>query len=234
MARSTFEGPILAGDSRFGPLRDVGYARLSQDCYIDFAATGGNGTAGYAGASSQFVNGNTIPNVNANVYTAAGGTTYPSVVVTPTADTTTAIYRGVVFYLPVGAQIESIVVDYITAITMGGSPTYSAVNIFASNGFVTSSPTYATIALGTTTTGTAGRQTTTYTGANLANLLSTTADIATGTSSPSQMSQVVFTLAIAGTGLSAPTAGKFNIACNYMQNDPNIGSTTAYPYGNFD
>ena len=37
MARSTFEGPILSGDSRFGPLRDVGYARLSQECFIDLS-----------------------------------------------------------------------------------------------------------------------------------------------------------------------------------------------------
>jgi len=34
--------------------------------------------------------------------------------------------------------------------------------------------------------------------------------------------------------LSAPTAGKMNIALRYLQTDPNIGSTTAYPYGNFD
>ena len=30
MGRSTFEGPILAGDNRFGPLRNVGYPELYQ------------------------------------------------------------------------------------------------------------------------------------------------------------------------------------------------------------
>lgn len=233
MGRSTFDGPILAGDSRFTPLRNVGYARLSQDTFLDFSATGGNGTAGYAGGSGQFVNGNGIPNVNATVFTAGGGNVYPPVAVTPTADTSTAIYRGVVFYLPLGAQIESVIVDYITALTVTNT-TLSSVSWLVSNGFVTSSPSYATVTLGTTTVGTAGRQTTTYTGANLQNMLATTADISTGTSSPSQMSQVVFTLAIVGTGLSALSAGKFNIALNYMQNDGNIGSTTTYPYGNFD
>ena len=233
MARSTFEGPILSGDSRFGPLRDVGYARLSQECFIDLSNTTA-GTAGYSGGSSQFVNGNTIPNVNATVFTAAGGTVYPPVVVTPTADATTAIYRGAVFYVPINSLIEDIVVDYTTAITVGGSPTYSAVSLLASNGFVTSSPSYATVSLGTTTTGTVGRQTTTYSATNLTNMLATTADITTGNNNPSQMSQVVVTLAIVGTGLSAPTAGKMNISLRYLQTDPNIGSTTAYPYGNFD
>jgi hypothetical protein len=233
MARSTFEGPILSGDSRFGALRDVGYARLSQECFIDLSNTTA-GTAGYSGGSSQFVNGNTIPNVNATVFTAAGGTVYPPVVVTPTADATTAIYRGAVFYVPINSIIEDIVVDYTTAITVGGSPTYSAVSLLASNGFVTSNPSYATVSLGTTTTGTVGRQTATYTAANLTAMLATTADITTGNNNPSQMSQVVVTLAIVGTGLSAPTAGKMNIALRYLQTDPNIGSTTAYPYGNFD
>jgi hypothetical protein len=67
-------------------------------------------------------------------------------------------------------------------------------------------------------------------------MLATTSDISTGTSSPSNLSQIVGTLAIAGgagtyTGL---TAGKFNIRISYIQNDGNIGTTTTYPYGNFD
>jgi hypothetical protein len=65
-------------------------------------------------------------------------------------------------------------------------------------------------------------------------MLSTTADIATGTSNPSQLSQVVVTLAITGTGLGAISAGKFNIDINYVQDDNNIGTSTQYPYGNFD
>ena len=34
MARATFEGPILAGDNRFGPLRNVGYTDLVQETSI--------------------------------------------------------------------------------------------------------------------------------------------------------------------------------------------------------
>ena len=235
MGRSTFEGPVLAGDQRFGAQRNVGTVRLHQDTYIDFSNTIPN-TNGYSGASGVFVNGNNIPNGIANVYTASGGAT--SAIVTPTADTTSAIYRGCVFYIPTGCTIDSIVIDYILALTVtsGTTATFSAVNWYISNGFVTSAPNYATVALGTTTVGTAGRQTTTYSAANLANMLATTSDLGTGSNSPSTMSQVVCTLAIVGgagtyTGL---TAGKFNISLHYVQNDGNIGTTTAYPYGNLD
>jgi hypothetical protein len=235
MARSTFEGPVLSGDNRFGPLRDVGYARLAQDCYIDFSNTTPN-TAGYSGGSTQFVNGNNIPNTLANVYTASGGAT--SAIVTPTADTTSAIYRGVVFYVPTGCTIDSITVDYILALTVtsGTTATFTGVDWLFSNGFVTSSPSYATVTLGTTTVGTAGRKTTTYSATNLTNMLATTADVGTGANSPSTLSQIVGTLAIVGgagtyTGL---TAGKFNISVHYVQNDGNIGTASAYPYGNLD
>ena len=68
MARSTFEGPILSGDNRFGALRDVGYARLTQSAGLDFSNTT-SGTANYSGASGQFVVSNSIPNLNGNVYT---------------------------------------------------------------------------------------------------------------------------------------------------------------------
>jgi hypothetical protein len=237
MARSTFEGPVLAGTQRFSPLRNVGYARLQQDCYIDFSNTTET-TAGYSGGSTQFVNGNTIPNTKATIYTANDGSTYPPVAVTPTADTTSAIYRGVVFWVPSGCTIDSITVDYLLALTVtsGTTATFTGVNWYFSNGFVTSAPTYATATLGTTTVGTAGRISTTYTATNLTNMIATTSDINTGTSSPSSVSQIVGTLAIVGgagtyTGL---TAGKFNISIHYVQNDPNIGTATTYPYGNFD
>jgi len=64
MARSTFEGPVLAGGNRFGPLRNVGYMQLVQDANIVLTNTT-NATAGYGGVSSQFVNGNGIPNAMA-------------------------------------------------------------------------------------------------------------------------------------------------------------------------
>lgn len=234
MSRATFEGPILAGDNRFGPLRNVGYARLSQAALVDYSVTTGNGTTGYPGAAQQFVNGNQLSadaNINAAVYTPSSST-YPSVLATLPADTGTNIYRGVVMYLPAGSQIESIICDYLTAITVGNA-TLSAVNIFVSNGYVTSAPTYATIALGTTTVGTVGRQTTTYSAANLANMTSTSVDILQGSGAPA-LSQVVFTLSIVGTTLTTLTAGKFNLDVNYVQADGTLGTKTVYPFGNAD
>lgn len=231
MARSTFDGPILSGDNRFGPLRNTGYTRLSQNIILDFSNTTAN-TANYAGGSGIFVNSNNIPNQAATVYTPSATVT-PSVAVTPTTDTSTAIYRGAVFYLPTNCQIESIIVDYITALSLTSS-TLSSVAVLLSNGFVTSSPIYGTATLGTTTVGTPGRISTTYTAANLGNLLSTPTDIIQTTNNPSQLSQVVATLAIAGTGLSALIGGKINIDINYVQDDNNIGNASTYPYGNFD
>ena len=62
MGRSTFEGPILSGDNRFGALRDVGYVRLSQTGQLLLTNTT-VGTAGYSGGSGQFVWSNNIPNL---------------------------------------------------------------------------------------------------------------------------------------------------------------------------
>ena len=59
MARTTFEGPILSGDNRFGPIRDVGYTDLVQTAYLDFSNTT-SGTTGYSGGSGVFINSNTI------------------------------------------------------------------------------------------------------------------------------------------------------------------------------
>ena len=236
MARSTFEGPILAGDNRFGALRNVGYARLSQQALVDYSVTTGNGTTGYPGAAQQFVNGNQLSadaNVNAAVY-APSSSTYPSVLATIPADTSTNIYRGVVAYLPAGSQIESIICDYLTAITVGNA-SLSAVNVYVSNGYTAAAgtPAYATIALGTTTVGTVGRQTTTYTATNLTNMAATSVDILpSGGVSP--MSQVVFTLSIVGVTLTTLTAGKFNFDVNYVQADGSLGTKTVYPFGNAD
>jgi len=235
MARATFEGPVLAGDNRFGPLRNVGYTRLSQVALIDYSVVTGNGTTGYPGASQQFVNGNQLSsdaNLNATVYTPSASV-FPSVAATIPADSGTNIYRGAVMYLPTGSQIEAIVVDYLTAITVGNA-TLSAVNIYVSNGYTAAAgtPTYATIALGTTTVGTVGRQTSTYSATNLLNMTATSTDILqSGTPS---LSQVVFTLSIVGTTLTTLTAGKFNLDVNYVQADGTLGTKTVYPFGNAD
>ena len=235
MSRATFEGPILSGDNRFGPLRNVGSARLSQNTVVDYSVTTGNGTSYYPGAAQQFVNGNQLSsdaNVNATVYTPSSSA-YPSVAATIPADSGTNIYRGAVAYLPAGSQIESIVVDYLTAITVGNA-SLSAVNVYVSNGYTAAAgtPAYATIALGTTTVGTVGRQTTTYSAANLANMTSTSTDILQ--SGAPNLSQVVFTLSIVGVTLTTLTAGKFNFDINYVQADGTLGTKTVYPFGNAD
>ena len=67
MARATFEGPVLSGDTRFGPLRNVGYTELVQDTYIDLSVTT-QGTNGYAGTSGQYAFGNGIPNTAGQLY----------------------------------------------------------------------------------------------------------------------------------------------------------------------
>ena len=238
MARSTFDGPVLSGDNRFGALRDVGYTVLEQDCYIDLSNST-VGTAGYSGGSGQFAWGNNIPNLPGTVYTPSS--TYnpngPTVQTIP-ADTTTQVYRGVVMYLPNTSEIIDVTVDYISAITGESGATLSNVSVFVSNNYTAAggTPQYATAALGTTTVGTAGRQSITYTGTNLANLLATTADIQNPTlgANPSFLSQVVFTLSITGTSVAAPTGGKLNFIVRYAQNDGNIGTLTQYPYGNLD
>ena len=236
MSRATFEGPILSGDNRFGPLRNVGSARLSQNAVVDYSVTTGNATSYYPGAAQQFVNGNQLSsdaNVNATVYTPSSSV-YPSVAATIPADSGTNIYRGVVAYLPANSQIESIVVDYLTAITVGNA-SLSAVNIYVSNGYTAAAgtPAYATIALGTTTVGTVGRQTTTYSAANLLNMTATSTDILQS-QQPAALSQVVFTLSIVGVTLTTLTAGKFNFDINYVQADGTLGTKTVYPFGNAD
>ena len=51
MSRSTFSGPVLVGDQRFGALRDVGTAVLAQHVQLTLSNTT-PGTAGYAGTKT--------------------------------------------------------------------------------------------------------------------------------------------------------------------------------------
>ena len=48
------------------------------------------------------------------------------------------------------------------------------------------------------------------------------------------MSQVVFTIALVGTTMTTVSAGTFYFTLRYTQLDGSIGTTTTYPYGNFD
>ena len=237
MARSTFAGPILAGNSRFGPVRDVGYTDLVQDCSIVLTNITA-ATAGYSGGSGQFVNGNLIPNVNGTVYTRSA-TAYPPTAATITADSGTGgsgtLYRGIVFYVPVGSNINDFLIDTNVAITATGG-TIGTVSVQIGNAF--NDTTYGSI---TSANASAARNTIVQTGAQLLATNATTVDFTNpnGVLEPATFSQVVVTFTIpytggSGTTLPSITAGTFTAAVRYTQPDTNIGTATAYPYGNFD
>jgi hypothetical protein len=224
MARSTFNGPILSGDVRFGPQRNVGYTRLSQTAGLTLTNTT-VGTAGYAGGSGQFVSSNGIQNNNGSILTPGTTVAYT----TPTADSATAIYRGVVFWIPTGCHLDNIFLDTIVVPTVTG--TLTAITPYISNTFATSAGIYATSAA----LSAVGRTTATYTATQYPDAISTLADVPNiYGQDPSSMTQIVVTLAITGTALSAITAGQVQVTISYTQPDNNIGNLTTYPYGNFD
>jgi len=225
MSRSTFSGPVLVGDQRFGALRDVGTAVLTQHVQLTLSNTT-PGTAGYAGSSGVFVASNNIPNTPGVVYTPGSN---PATAQTITADTGSIIYRGVVFYVPVGSKLQDILIDVQTNPTFT-SGSLSNMQFFVSNQFNGSSGSY----YQTGATGGAGRvPLSTFTTAQMAAQQSTAADVITGGTQPN-VSQVVVTCVINGTTMSGLTGGVFNIALRYTVPDTNIGNATTYPYGNLD
>jgi hypothetical protein len=232
MARSTFEGPILAGDKRFGAFRNVGYAQLVQNADLDFSVTT-NGAANYAGGSGQFVTSNGIPNVNATIYTPSSST-YPSVVQTIPADTATNVYRGVVFYVPTGADLDNIFVDCLAlAAVAGGSAAITSQTVYVSNNYTAAAGTATYFNTGAIST--VGRQSlSTFTATQMTNQTATSTDILQ--SGSPNVSQIVVTIAIVGTALDTRTSltGKYNFTLQYSQADGSIGTSTVYPYGNFD
>ena len=233
MARSTFDGPILSGDVRFGPLRNVGYSQLVNNVDLDFSNTT-VGTSTYSGFSGQFVNSNGIPNLNAVVYQPSS-TTYPAVAQTIPADTNTNIYRGAVFYLPVGCDLGNIFVDVAALYAVsGGTAAVTSQTVYVSNNYTAAAGTPNYFATGAISA--VGRQAlATFTGTQITNQTATTTDIYTGGTQPN-VSQVVVTVAIVGTALLSATAitGRYNFTLQYSQPDNNIGNLTTYPYGNFD
>jgi hypothetical protein len=235
MARATFEGPILSGDSRFGPLRNVGYSQLVQNCDVDISNTT-SGSSTFGGSSGNFVNSNTIPNVISPVYTPSS-TVYPSVLQTLPADSATNVYRGAVFYLPTGADLDDVFLDVATAFSVtGGSASLTSVQFLVSNNYTAAAGTAAYFTTGVLTSNAVGRQSlSTFTGTQITNQSSTSTDILQTSGQPN-LSQVVVTIAMVGTALNTRTsmAGQLNITLRYTQPDNNIGTTTTYPYGNFD
>lgn len=226
MARSTFDGPVLVGDNRFGPLRNVGYAELVQG--VSMALTNTTpGTAGYGGASTQFVANVNIPNTTATIYT-PGTTTY-AVATVPTADTSSLINRGCVFYVPVGADLHDVLID-MQVLPTTAAGTVSGVTVFVSNKYETSAGNY--FQTGSLTSIGRGALAT-FTAAQMGNQQSTSADIIQANGQPN-ISQIVVTIAIAGSSMTTLTAGTFNITLRYATPDGNIGTATTYPYGNLD
>jgi hypothetical protein len=233
MGRSTFEGPILSGDNRFGPLRNVGYSQLVQNIDLDLANST-PGTSTYSGGSGIFVSSNGVPNVAASVFQPSS-TVYPSVLQTIPADTSTNVYRGAVFYLPTGADLDNIYVDLLTAVAVsGGSASLSSTTVYVSNNYTAAAGTPTYFATGAITT--AGRQSlATFTATQMANQSASSTDILQVNGQPN-ISQVVVTIALVGTALDTRTSltGKLNFTLQYTQPDNNIGTLTTYPYGNFD
>lgn len=231
--RTTFEGPILSGDNRFGPQRDVGPVLLAQQAFLDFSVTSA-GQTGYGGGSKTFVTSNNIPNQVATIYAPQSGvysTSGPTVGTTPTADTSGTIYRGAVFLIPQGSNITDVIVD-VGVLPTDGSVTANSIQPYVSNAFATSTGVYATMAAITSAT----RGTATFVGTQLDYAYGTLQDVQNMQpgQQPTWFSQIVVTLKITNTSLTTPTSGQIAVTLKYAQQDMNIGNATTYPYGNFD
>jgi len=236
MGRSTFDGPILSGDNRFGPVRDVGYTDLVQTALLDFSVTSAG--TNYGGGSGVFVASNNIPNSAATIYTPQSGvysTNGPTKASAPTADATTLVYRGVVFYLPYSCNITDVILDIGTVPKdSAGTPlAVTAIQPYVSNNFATSTGVYATFA--NISSPAAQRYTATFVGSQLTNSNATLQDFQNlqPGQQPSWFSQVVVTLGMT-TSAAGLSSGQVEVTLRYNQNDMNIGNTTTYPYGNFD
>jgi hypothetical protein len=235
MARSTFDGPILQGDNRFGPYRNVGYAEQYQFATVDHTNLVVN-TANYGGGSNLFAISNDIPNGGQAVLVPSATVPLASATATAVpADSATNIYRGWIAYIPAGSRIVEFITDIVVAPTIAAG-TLTSIQFNISNNYVAAAGTCAYAQSGVLTSPAVGRQSyNTFTATQLTNQVTSTTDIVGvngigGTS----LSQVVFTVAYVGTSMTTISAGTYNFAVAYIQRDGNIGTTTAYPYGNLD
>ena len=228
MGRATFDGPVLAGDNRFGPFRNVGSATLTQNGYLNLVNVTPN-TAGYAGNAGVFAASNGIQNTATQVYVPNSGSTTLVAQTIPT-DTASQIYRGWVCYLPAGSDIDTAIIDVAVVPTVA-SGTLSTIKAYVSNNYTVEggTPTYGSVASISAT----GRQSFVYSASGVTNSNSTSTDIVQP-NGQANLSQVVITLSMAGSGMGALNAGQIYVAIRYVQVDGNIGTATAYPYGNFD
>jgi len=233
MARTVLEGPILSGDNRFGPQRDVGPVLLAQQAFLDFSVTSA-GQANYGGGSGVFVTSDNIPNQAATIWNPQSGvysTSGPTVATAPTADASGTIYRGVSFLVPQGSNITDVIID-VGVLPTDGAVTANSIQPYVSNKFATATGVYATMAAITSAT----RGTATFVGTQLDYAYGTLQDVQNiqPGQQPTWFSQIVVTLKITNTSLTTPTSGQIAVTLKYAQQDMNIGTSTTYPYGNFD
>ena len=233
MARATFDGPILQGDNRFGPFRNVGYAEQYQFATLDLTNTTIN-TANYGGSSALFATSNNIPNGGAQVLVPSSTVPVSSATATSIpADSSTNVYRGWVAYIPASSRIIELYFD-IQVVPAFAAGTLTSIQLNVSNNYVAAAGTCTYAQTAVLTTPAVGRQTfNTATAAQLAAQNTSSTDIV-GVNGNQNLSQVVFTLAHVGTSLTTISGGTYNFAVAYIQRDGNIGTATAYPYGNFD
>jgi hypothetical protein len=240
MGRSTFEGPVLSGDQRFGPQRDVGTVVLSQNAFLDFSNSI-SGTVNYGGGSGIFVDSNGIPNQVATIWVPQNGaysTSGPTLAALPTSDVSGTNYRGVAFLIPQNSNILDVIVD-VGSMPSDGTHTVTAIQPYVSNSFITTgNGVYGNIA----SISAAGRSNATFTATATANSMSQLDNI-NGTLSdvqniqpgqqPTWFSQVVVTLGMTVASLTSVNSGLINVTIRYTQYDSNVGSINTYPYGNF-
>jgi hypothetical protein len=133
-------------------------------------------------------------------------------------------------YLPTGCDIDAPIIDVAVVPTVA-SGTISTIKMYVSNNYTVEggTPTYASVSSISAT----GRQAIALTGTNVVNANGTSTDIV-GINGTQAVSQVVFTLSIAGSTMTTLNAGQIYVALRYVQPDGNIGTTTAYPFGNLD
>lgn len=227
MARSTFEGPILAGTNRYPPFRNTGSVEITQNGGMQLTNTTPN-TALFGGSSGVFVTSNqTFANSTSLVYVPSATNPVLATQAIP-ADSATQIYRGFVMYVPSGCHIENFTVDVGVVPTVAAGSITSTL-VYVSNNYTVQggTPTYGVTGAITAV----GRQSlATFTGTQLANQFSSSTDIVLP-NGQFNVSQIVFTISIVGTTMTTLSAGTFYFTVFYSQTDP-MGTPTVYPFGN--
>jgi hypothetical protein len=110
----------------------------------------------------------------------------------------------------------------------------TSIQINVSNNYVAAAGTCTYAQTAVLTSPAAGRQAlNAFTATQLTNQQATSTDIIQANGQPN-LSQIVFTIASINSTNVAITGGTYYFTLRYIQPDGNIGTTTAYPFGNFD